>query len=97
MHDEFVPDCLGSVVLLDNVVDVLGKGNVWGQEGATGIDVQTEGLTVTVELTRSAKMNETMKICFVQKFIYTALNMVRRGKRQEMPSMMTDFPEGQNW
>jgi hypothetical protein len=56
--------------------------------------VQDEALTVTVELTRRAKMNETMKICFVQKFIYMALNMVRRGKRQEMPSMMTDLPEG---
>ena len=57
-------------------------------------NAQDEALTVTVELTRSAKMNETMKICFVQKFIYMALNMVRRGKRQDMPSMMTDLPEG---
>jgi hypothetical protein len=61
------------------------------------INVQDEALTVTVALTRSAKMNEKMKLCFNQKFIYTALNMVRRGKRQEMPSMMTDLPEGKNW
>ena len=88
---------MGSVVLLDNVVDVLRRGNVWGQKAVAGIDVQAEALTVTVELTRSAKMNEKMKLFFDQKFTYTALSMVRRGKRQEMPSMMTDLPEGQNW
>ena len=49
-------------MLLDDVVDVLKEREMCGVREALSvyINVQDEALTVTVELTRSAQMNERM-------------------------------------